>query len=137
MQVELYGFGYFHYDWSSGSEPNFQDAGALYVDIVDGSITYCIGHPANFVFQIPAKYQDKLIYQKYDFYGNVKHQFDVSNSVDETELEIPVWIVFKDSMNQARASPLDSIYDPIGEAAGTKTIKWSRGKTTFPIIYKI
>lgn len=209
--IDIYGFGYFHYDWSSDTDTNIQKAGALYVDIglymdidlsinalmdmltatfhvlemevsffrlgtreylvdvvpsgssitvsqkdrydvevftlgtdvyriqyvdiVDGSISYRVGHPANFVFQLPAAYQDKLTYRREDLYGNITHQFYVNPSVDELKLEIPVRVVFGASMNQAKASSLDSLYDLIGEAAGTKTVKWSRGKTKFSIFY--
>ena len=107
----------------------------MYVDIVNGDISYRTGHPANFIFRIPAEYQDKLMFRKYDFFGNLKNEFYVSSDVDEMELEIPVRIVFKDSVNQAGVSTLDSIYDLIGEAAGTKTVKWSRGKTNFSLRY--
>lgn len=209
--VDLYGFGFFHYDWSSDGGTNIQKAGAMYVDIgmymdidlsinalmdmltatfhvlemeisffrlgtreylvdvtpynttltvtrrsrydtrpfewgndvyrimyvdiVNGKISYRIGHPANFEFQIPEAFQDKVFYRKYDFFGNLVNQCYVSSDVDELELEIPIRVVFKGSMNQLGVSSLDSIYDLIGEAAGIKTILWSRGKTTFSLRY--
>jgi len=112
----------------------------MYVNIVNGKISYRFGHPANFVFQIPEEYQDKLEYQRTDASGNVIHKIFVKETVDETELTIPIRIVFKDSLNQGSANSrnagkLDSIYDLIGEAAGTKTVYWSRGDTYFAVRY--
>ena len=211
--VDLYGFGYFHYGWSSTGGTNIQKAGALYVDIglymdidlsinalmdmvtatfhvlemevslfrlgtrkylvdvvpreseiyvnqynsrefkafklgrdediyriqyvdiVNGKISYAVGHYKRFVIQIPEEFQDNVGCWEYDYYGNRDGRYYIKNTGSKLQMEIPFRIVFKDSMQQARNNSLDSIYDLIGEAAGTKTVKWSRGKTKYSIRY--